>query len=64
MAGLLKTAIHEQRANELPMGSVQFQPFHCGITSFGTPNLRSCAVSIVASRYGVVMGHFPALGDV
>ena len=64
MAGLFMTAVQEQRANELPMASVQFQPFNGNITAFGTQNLRSCAVSMVASRYGVVMGHFPALGDV
>ena len=62
MEGLLSAAISEGRAKELPMGDVEFQSFRENITGYGTQNLRSCVVAMIASRHGVVMGHFPAFG--
>ncbi len=58
MAGLLSAA---KIAVELPMAWVGFQPFEGPITGYGTQNLRSCSVVLVASRYDAIMAHLPAL---
>lgn len=63
MDGKLTAAVEEGIATELPMADCQFQQFSDQIRGFGTQNLRSCSVPLIASPHGAILAHIPALGD-